>query len=574
MEETHVLLPVIILLFVGVLAMIAMRPVNMSPIVGYLIAGTVIGQHGLGLIEENETTHLVAGLGVVFLLFDIGLHFSLKHIWSSRRDILGFGPLQVGLCALVFGAIALAIGLTSEIALIIGITLALSSTAVVVQTLADNGQRDCPIGSSATAVLIFQDICAIFLLIFAGSLNSDSVPLGELIISAVVKGTVAFIAAILIGRFIINPLFAVVAKTRREEIFTASALLIVLAIATSTAMAGLSLTLGAFLAGMIISETSYRHVIQTEIKPFRGLLLGFFFITVGMSLDTGVLINNWVSVLTVLCVLLFVKTLVIYAAARLLHFPQRSAVQLGFLLSQGSEFAFVLIALPAITSALGAEISAILITAVVGSIALTPVVVLLGQKIVKRTLDIQLKGDTSQEDLLHPENSLVVVFGMGTVGRKVVDALIAHNIAYFAIEMDYDRFVSANRDGYNVAFGDASDLRLMETIDISRAKSAVVTIVRYDVSRDLTPILKQRYPDLKRFISLNNENDRDKFEQLGMIPVIEHSHPKGIDMAAQVLESQNISNEKINIWMQLEQEHYLNETDLVNIEMPVTTSIK
>lgn len=573
MEQAHILMPVITLLFVGILAIIAMRYVNMSPIVGYLIAGTIIGQHGLGLIAENETTHLLAELGVVFLLFDIGLHFSLKHIWNSRRDILGFGPLQVALCAIAFGALAIMfIGVSLEIALIIGITLALSSTAVVVQTLSDNGQQNCPIGTSATAVLIFQDICAIFLLILASSLGDSTIPLGELVVGATVKGIIAFVAAMLIGRFIINPVFNVVAKTKREEIFTASALLIVLAVSTSTAMMGLSLTLGAFLAGMIISETSYRHVVQMEVKPFRGLLLGFFFITVGMSLNINVLINNWSTVLLVLSGLLIIKALVIYIVALVMRFPQRSAIQLGFLLSQGSEFAFVLLALPVMTTALGETFSSVLITAVVGSIALTPFVVLLGQKIAKKLVDKQLQENNKQKELASSKKSSVVVFGMGVVGRRVVDALIAHKIPYFAIEMDYDHFVSANRDGYRVAFGDAGDLRLMETIDMSSASSVVITIVRYDVSRDLTPVVNQRYPDLKRFISVNTEEEKNKFEALGMKAVIEHSYPKGVDIAAQVLSAHGLSGKKIKTWMQREQERLLNEADLVNSGVSVAAS--
>ena len=572
MDQAQALLPVITLLFVGIVAMIAMRPINMSPIVGYLIVGTIIGQHGLGLIEENETTHLLAELGVVFLLFDIGLHFSLGHIWKSRRDILGFGPLQVGLCTIAFGTLALVFGLTSELALIIGIALALSSTAVVIQTLADNGQKNCPIGTSATAVLIFQDICAIFLLVLASSLGDATVSMSELIISALAKGAVAFIAAILIGRFLINPLFAVVARTKREEIFTASALLIVLATAAATEMMGLSLTLGAFLAGMIISETSYRHIVQTEIKPFSGLLLGFFFITVGMSLNITVLINNWATVLMVLCGLLFIKIIIIYSAARLLHFPQRSAVQLAFLLSQGSEFAFVLIAIPTMTTAIGEEFSAVLITAVVGSMALTPVVVLLGQKIVKSLLDKQMKEKTQEEGLLQSEISPVVIFGMGVVGRKVVDALIAHNLPYLAAEMDYDRYVSANRDGYTVVFGDTGDLRMMETLNLSSAKCAVITIVRYDLSRDLTPIVNQRYPDLKRVISIETEEEKNKFEALGMIAIIDHSHPKGIDVASQVLGSQGISKESIASWMQQEQNNALSEADLISSEIAAASS--
>src|SRR5512143_88671 len=293
MEQVAALQPAIILLVIGILAILLTRPLGLSPIVGYLLAGILIGPHGLRVVAENETTHLLAELGVVFLLFDIGVHFSLGHLWEARRAILGFGPLQVGLCALGLGSLALLLGLGFTQALLLGATLALSSTAVAVQTLAEHGQQNCPIGMTATAVLIFQDICAIFLLILASSLENQAMPLGGALALAALKAMLAFAAAILIGRLLIGPLFNVLAKANDAEVFTATALLIVLVTAGATGIWNLSLTLGAFLGGMIISETPYRHVIRTEVKPFRGLLLGFFFITVGMELDTSVLLRAW-----------------------------------------------------------------------------------------------------------------------------------------------------------------------------------------------------------------------------------------------------------------------------------------
>ena len=307
MEAVEILLPAILLLLVGLLAVVLTKPVKLSPIVGYLFAGIAIGPHGFGLIEESSTTHLLAELGVVFLLFDIGLHFSLANIWDARRDILGLGPLQVLLCTACLSLLAMWAGIELSVAIVIGAALALSSTAVAVQAINELGVQRCPIGVSATAVLIFQDICAIFLLILASSMGADEGSLGTHLSVAGIKSVVAFAAALLLGRFVIGPLFKLVSQTRNEESFTALALLIVLSTAAATGEMGLSLTLGAFLAGMIISETPYRHVIQTEVKPFRGLLLGFFFITVGMSLNTQVLFEQWYWVLIVTSGLLMIK---------------------------------------------------------------------------------------------------------------------------------------------------------------------------------------------------------------------------------------------------------------------------
>lgn len=281
MNDAHALTPAITLLLVGVLAILLTRRIGQSPIVGYLAACVLIGPHALGLIEENKTTHLLAELGVVFLLFDIGLHFSLSTIWEARRDIFGMGPSQILACGLAFGVIALAFGLAPEYAIILGGALALSSTAVVAHTLAERRQQNCPVGLTGTAILIFQDICAIFLLVFAASLDSGEATSEHpdftmTIAMAIVKAAVAFIAAVLIGRYAIKPMFRLFSQTKNEEVFTAIALLIILATATATGRAGLSLTLGAFLGGMIISETPFRHIIQTEAKPFRNLLLAFF----------------------------------------------------------------------------------------------------------------------------------------------------------------------------------------------------------------------------------------------------------------------------------------------------------
>jgi CPA2 family monovalent cation:H+ antiporter-2 len=562
MDEVHALTSVIILLVVGIIAISVMRRIGLSPIVGYLLAGVLIGPHALGLIEENPTTHLLAELGVVFLLFDIGLHFTLANIWEARRDIFGLGPLQILLCGAAFGGIAIALGVEPHYAVILGGALALSSTAVVVQTIAERGQRNCPVGLTGTAVLIFQDICAIFLLILAASLETDGQSvLATLISLAMLKAAVAFLAAILIGRYVIKPVFRALSQTRNEEIFTAMALLVVLATAVATESAGLSLTLGAFLGGMMISETAYRHVIQTEAKPFRNLLLAFFFITVGMSLDWTVLLSRWAEILAFLAAFIAIKTVLVAAAAGAVGWSLPGSMQLGALLAQGSEFIFVIIAVPAVRSALGESAVGIVITGIALSLLLTPTIASAGNRLA-RVLQARFAAPVATHEATPGAGSApVIVFGMGDIGRSVADALEAHELSYEALERDHDRFLSASADGYPVGFGDLTDIRLLETLAYGEREAIVITIDREEMAQALPPTLHEHYPNLVCFVVVDTSEEKDNFEALGFRPVFDRSIPRGLDLAAAVLRSQNVSERKIANWMRREQERAMQAMD-------------
>lgn len=572
MNQAYALMPAIILLLVGILAIMLTRRIGLSPIVGYLVAGVLIGPHALGLIQESETTHLLAELGVVFLLFDIGLHFTLSSIWEARRDIFGLGPLQIILCALAFGGIAIAFGLEPEYAVILGGALALSSTAVVVHTLAERVQQNCPVGLTGTAVLIFQDVCAIFLLILAASLENGASSATEsglttAISLAVVKAAVAFLAAVLIGRYAIKPLFRFFSQTRNEEIFTALALLVILATAAATGRAGLSLTLGAFLGGMIIAESPYRHLIQTEAKPFRNLLLGFFFITVGMSLDWRILVAHGAEILVFLVALTVIKAFLIAVAARVFGWSTPGSVQLGFLLAQGSEFVFVIIAMPMVREALGEGMVGVVITGVAASLACTPTLAALGNSLARLLKQKSTVAVPSSETTPSATTAPVVVFGMNDVGRTVADALEAHGVPYDAIEGDHDRFLAASADGYPVAFGDPGDVRLMETLAYAEREAIVITNVRYEVVEVLKPIMHARYPNLTRFIAVDTDDDKARFEGVGLQPVVNRSIPRGLDLAASVLRYQHIDEAKIQAWMRRQQERALQATADVVVQM-------
>jgi monovalent cation:proton antiporter-2 (CPA2) family protein len=561
-NEAEALSQVIILLFVGIMSITLMRKIGQSPIVGYLAAGLLIGPHAFGIIHESETTHLLAELGVVFLLFDIGLHFTLSSIWEARRDIFGLGPLQIILCGLAFSGIAIVSGIPSEYAVILGGALALSSTAVVIQTLSESGRHNCPVGLTATAVLIFQDVCAIFLLILAASPESmEGAAEPGLVLAmaiALVKAAIAFIAAVLIGRYAVKPVFLLFSKTRNEEVFTAMALLVVLATAAATGSAGLSLTLGAFLGGMILSESPYRHIIQTEAKPFRNLLLGFFFITVGMSLDWRTLIAHWAEILIFLFLLIMIKTILVATAARIFGWSAPGSVQLGFLLAQGSEFVFVIIAMPMVRETLGEAMVGVVITGVAASLILTPTLVAIGNSAI-RILKLSPAHVATGEMLPGTTTAPVIVFGMNNVGRSVADALEANEIRYDAIEKDHERFMAASADGYPVAFGNLNDVRLMETLAYAERDAIIITIINHDEAEVLKQVLHERYPNLTCFITVETETDRKHFEAMGLRAVINRSVPCGLDLAAAVLRHLDVNESAIQAWMQRQQERALQD---------------
>jgi CPA2 family monovalent cation:H+ antiporter-2 len=555
MNEVTALAPVILLLFVGIVAILVARPFRSSPIVGYVLAGTAVGSHGLALVPEGDTTRLLADLGVVFLLFDIGLTFSLQHVWDARAELLGLGPLQLLLCGTAFSAIAVAAGLPVRHAVVIGAMLALSSSAAVVQTLSERGQQSCPVGLAATAVLIFQDIAAIFLLILVGSTGGAAeTSLGIALAGAAARAALAFVAAVLLGRFVIGSLFDLLSRSRNEDIFTATALLVVLATAAATSTIGLSLTLGAFLGGMIIAETPYRHVIQTEVKPFRGLLLGFFFITVGMSLDPRLVLANGGWVVLFLAGFVVVKAAMNALASLAFRWSIPGSIQLGLLLAQGDEFAFVILANAGLRAALGERAAAVLITGIAASLAVTPALATAGRRLAGR-----LRRRTAPADEKRPPATLepVAIVGMGEVGRTVADGLQANAIGYAAVEFDPDRFVAARADGYLVVYGDPRDFRLMSTLELERRSTVVVAVARYEVSAALTPVMRQRYPHVVRFIGVETDADRQRFEAIGMRVVVSRSTPRGLELAAAVLAHHGVEQRKVAAWMQRQQQRAL-----------------
>jgi K+:H+ antiporter len=540
------LLPIIVLLLLGVAAAIGSRAVGLSPIVGYIVLGFVLRISGVGNAFDTGTIALLAELGVVFLLFDIGLHFSVRHIREHASDIFAFGPVQVFFASVVLGLLALPFGLSWTGAALVGVTLALSSTAIVARLIAERHQQSCPVGLTATAILVFQDVAAILLLVVVGALDGGG-PIAPAIALAVSKAGLAFGVTVALARLVIGPVFSLIASSKNEEVFTASTLLIALAAGWITGNIGLSLTLGAFLGGVTISETPYRALIQAEIAPFRGLLLGFFFIFVGFSIDADVLAHDWLAALGLAVGFVAVKVLTNIAASRMFHWSVPGSTQLGFLLSQGSEFAFVILSLPVVKSILGESRASVLVASVALSIAATPHLAEFGRKFagaLRRRMEKPAQSELTPRDLSAP----VIIVGMGRIGRTVADALIEFQIDYVGIERDQQRLNEAIADGYEAEFGDGGTIRLWESMELHRRKVSVLTAPDPEAQLLLSPLIRSGFPDLERFAVITDASQRDHFRALGLHVVVEHGDPPGVDAASAVLRELGKDEMAISEW--------------------------
>lgn len=553
------LVPVVVILAGGIAAILASRIARVSSIVGFLVFGIVVGQHGLGVLEVSETTQLLAELGVVFLLFDIGLHFSLREVRETRRDLITLAPAQMVLCTFAFALVGMGLGLDWPIAVILGVAFSLSSTAVVARLLAERNLATCPLGRSVTAVLVFQDIAAIFLLVFAHSLGQDGADAGAAAAMAAVKAVLALVAALTAGRFLAAPAFALLARTRNEEAFPAAVLFVVLATATATGALGLSLTLGAFLAGMIVAETPYRHVVQTEVRPFRSLLMGFFFITVGMMLDTAALLQMWWAVLALAAGLMALKSALVFLSARISGWTDHGALQLAGLLSQGSEFALVIFGIAVVAAGLPPGAEAVLVGGIAVTLALTPPWSLLHMRFArtiaarKRAAEAGKAGDAAKQ-IPAPaagaaaDGAPVVVFGLTESGRLAVDALRALNVPVIAVDNDADRHAAAMADGYEAVFGDTGDTRLLSVIGADRARAVVIGAPRYHTSHAMTPWMREQYPTLDRFVAVDTPQEADQHKDLGMRAFVIEERPHGIEMVEALLASLKVDAEAAATW--------------------------
>ena len=523
------------------------RRFGISPILGYLAIGAVIGPYGLALITDASQIRHFAELGVIFLLFTIGLELSFERLRAFSRLIFGLGTAQVLVSALVIGTIAYIWGNALQASIVIGLCLALSSTAMVMQLLHERNEIAAPHGRASFAILLFQDLAVVPILILVSAFGAEG---GGSILSdvgqALLRALVAVAAILVLGRYVLRYLFRMVARTRSVDVFTAMILLAILATSLATGYAGLSLSLGACLAGLLLAETEFRHQIEGEIEPFKGLLLGLFFMGVGMSVDLGVITDmaGWVA-LSVLG-LLVLKGLIVFALAMIFGLPRHDALFTAFLVFEAGEFAFVIIGQATLGYGLMPEATGQFMVIVAGvSMAFTPLLALTGAWAGRR-LEPRDGGVKSRAEEMRDLTGHVVIAGYGRVGQAVAAVLRNQTIPYIALDLDTDRVRRQRQAGEPVYFGDAARAEVLKQAGVDRAATMLVTLDDPGAAGRTVEAARRLWPELHILVRARDTRHSDMLRTLGADAVVPETQEASLQLAGYVLRTLGTSEPVVN----------------------------
>ncbi|MGB8665946.1 MAG: glutathione-regulated potassium-efflux system protein KefC [Serratia inhibens] len=490
---------------------IAVR-LGLGSVLGYLIAGCIIGPWGLKLVSDAESILTFAEIGVVLMLFIIGLELDPKRLWTLRASVFGGGSIQMVGCGLALSAFCYFLGLDWKVALLIGLTLALSSTAIAMQAMSERNLTPSPIGRSSFAVLLFQDIAAIPLVAMIPLLASSgaATTLGAFALSAAkVVGALAIV--VLLGRYVTRPLLHFVARSGMREVFSAVALFLVFGFGIMLEMAGLSMAMGAFLAGVLLASSEYRHALESDIQPFKGLLLGLFFIGVGMSIDFGTLFHHPLLIASLLLGFMLIKAALLWLIGPWLGVPKRQRGMFAILLGQGSEFAFVIFGAAQLAGVLPPDWAKSLTLAVALSMAVTPLLL-----VVATRLEKNVPKDERPADVIDEENASVIIAGFGRFGQIAGRLLLANGVHTVVLDHDPDHIETLRKFGTKVFYGDATRADLLEAAGAEHAKVLINAIDDVEANLQLTELAKQHFPHLKIVARARDVDHWYQLRQLGV----------------------------------------------------------
>jgi CPA2 family monovalent cation:H+ antiporter-2 len=512
------------------------RLLRISPITGFLAVGVLVGPSVFGVTSNADNIRRLAEMGIVFLMFTIGLDLSLDRLWKARRYVFGMGGLQLLACGLVIGGIAHLLGNSMRASLLLGLTLALSSTAVVAQLLVERGQIASRAGRTSFAILLFQDLAVVPLLFLVGLLGNKGSATAMGFVFAMGKAAVAVAAILVIGRWVLRPLFRRLAAIHSSELFMAMTLLALLGTAALTEHAGLSMALGAFLAGMLLGESEFRHQIDADIQPFKGLLLGLFFISVGQKIDLSLVADRWWMVVLAVVGLYAIKTAVITLLALAWRHTPAQSIQIGLYLGQGGEFLFV-VAVAAASSGIFRPEAAQFMMLVTGvSIAITPFVCQLADWIGRRAAGKAPEGKVGgmPKDFSDLEDH-VVIAGFGRVGRTVARLLAEQKIPFVALDTDAANVAAHHRNGVPVFYGDARRPEVLEAVRVNRASALVVTLDDHEGARHALQAAHQHWPDLRIFMRARDLDHARELMAGGACQAVPEMVESSLQLAAEVL---------------------------------------
>ena len=534
--DTHSLIEMLIYLGSAALIVpIAVR-LGLGPVLGYLIAGCLIGPWGLKLVTDVESILHFAEIGVVLMLFIIGLELDPKRLWAMRRMVFGGGALQMLACGAAIAIFCAALGLNWTAALLVGLTLSLSSTAIAMQAMTERNMNSTAVGRSSFAVLLFQDIAAIPLVAMIPLLAANGgTPSGAELALSIAKIIGAIVAVVLLGQYVSRPVLRFVARSGLREIFSAVALFLVFGFGLLLEEAGLSMAMGAFLAGVLLASSEYRHALESDIEPFKGLLLGLFFIGVGMSIDFGTLIDSPLKVITLTLGFILIKLLVIKLLGRFLNVPSDQRSWQAVFLGQGSEFAFVVFGAATVAGILVDPWGKSLTLAVALSMCVTPLLILL-----LNHLESSSKQGSNEADTIDQSNPRVIIAGFGRFGQIAGRLLMSCGFEVVVLDHDPDHIETLRKFGVKVFYGDATRLDLLHAAGAAQAVVLINAIDNQDDNLALTKLAQEHFPSLKLVVRARDMGHIITLRQMGVEEVERETFESALSLGRRALEQLGI----------------------------------
>ncbi|KPN19908.1 potassium transporter [Xanthomonas sp. Mitacek01] len=539
---TSQLISVVALLGAAVVAVPLFRKLRLGSVLGYLAAGLAIGPFGFGWFSDPQAILHVAELGVVMFLFVIGLEMRPSHLWSLRRQIFGLGAMQICLAIAALTVVMTLFGFDWRIAFVGASGFVMTSTAVVMQLLSERGEIALPHGQKIVSVLLFEDLLIVPLL----ALIAFLAPTPEAAADApsrwvsVAIGIGSLAALIVAGIYLLNPMFRVLAAAKAREVMTAAALLVVLGAALLMQLGGLSMAMGAFLAGVLLSESSFRHQIEADIEPFRGILLGLFFLGVGMALDLAVVAANWPLIVGAVLALMATKALCIYIVARVTRSAHREALERAVLMAQGGEFAFVLFAAAAANGLIDAEVNANLTAVVVLSMALTPLVVLITGPLTRRIEGPSLDG----VDVVENQTGSVLIIGFGRFGQVMSQSLLARDVDVTIIDTDIEMIQSAAEFGFKVYYGDGTRLDVLHASGAHSARAIAICVDDADTADRIVELAQHEFAHAKLLVRAYDRAHALKLVNAGVDVQVRETFESAVLFGAEALRALDVPDDE------------------------------
>jgi CPA2 family monovalent cation:H+ antiporter-2 len=532
----------LVMLVAAVAIVPVFRRFRANAILGYLVAGALIGPHGLGLLRDVGAAQVLGELGVVFLLFILGLELSIERIASLKRYVFGLGTAQLVVTTLVIALALGAFGIPGAAAVVLGGGLALSSTAVVLRMLTQRRETATPHGRIAVAVLLLQDLAVLPLLTLVPLLGRPESRILPALGAAFLKAAVVFLVILAAGRLALRPLLRAVARGGDPELFTGIALLLVLGVGWLTLLAGLSMALGAFLAGLLIAETEYRPQIEGDIQPFRGILLALFFMTVGLDIHLGLLAERGALLAALLLALLAAKAGILTLVSRSFGLAWPAAASVGVMLAQGGEFGFVLFGLARERGVLAGEVEQIAVLVVGLSMAVTPLLIAASHALARRLpAGAPEAGGAGGAEL----RGHVLIAGFGRVGQTLALLLESRSVPYVALDLDHERVAEARRRGLPVFFGDASRADVLRAVGVERALAAVITLDQPDSARATVHVLRTLLPELPILARARDIAQCEQLARAGATDVVPEVVEGSLQLGGSMLRTVGASRDEV-----------------------------